>query len=556
MAEEHPKESGPNEAASGDAPPPSPQGDAHDATVDSSKWAPPQPAQDPPADWGPPAQDPPADWGPPAGGGPPPVGPQQQPGTVTVPGWVGSDWGLAFRIAAVGQLALFAAGLAMTITLMLWVMASAGIDVVDWPAISVGPLAAMLSWAGGTVGQPLLVTGVLYTFLAYRLATRPLGALLQQLFVDRARTVALAAKVGLVAAGLLLAIGILLNSFGDDLVVRTPGPAGQASVDLTTLVFFSIFVGLITGLMAMLSAGRAGLLPFLGLPQRSSFIMRSGSRGARRTLLVGGAALLILATLGDLLDRVSQPGTGLTDALGQLLLTLGTLIFQWLDRALLLLLGTAKFLHDGGFLWAGSSAGLSAWMWLSLPVLLTAYVVGGVAAAKESTPRTQADAVKAAALVGPSVAAISLLVAFGWMGQPSINDIVPVALLLPTLWGVASLAGAWLWANQQGLPSGFSFQSVTQPSAGAAPAPWTPPTAPGAPNQASPPASPHGAPSDQWGSPRPPSSTGSPAGPAADDPADRSGSGGPPTSDPSSERPSASGIEQFPPPNPGSRSHD
>ena len=556
MAGEDPRGSRPHEEATSEQPPAGPRWEGDGGGSDPSTWGP--PSQQPPADWGPPqpSQQPPADWGPPSGSELPQQPPHPQPGTVSVPGWVGSDWGIAFRIAALGQLILFAAGLAMTIVLMLAVMASAGIDAVDWPAISVTPLSALLGWAGGTVGQPLLVAGVLYTFLAYRLAARPLGAWLQQLFVDRARTVALAAKVGLLAAGLLLAVGILLNSFGDDLIARTPGPAAQASIDLTTLVFFSIFVGLITGLLAILSSGRAGLLPFLGLPQRSSLIMRSGTGGARRTLLVGGIALLLLATLGDLLDRISQPGTGLTDALGQLLFTIGTLIFQWLDTALLLLLGTAKFLHDGGFVWTSSSAGISTWMWLSVPVLLAAYVVGGIFAAKQSNPRTQADAVKAAALVGPAVAAVSLLAAFGWMGQPNIDDIIPVAILLPTLWGVVALAGAWLWANQQQLPSGFSFQTVTQPSAGAAPAPWTPPATPGPSSPAPGSTSPDTSTMDER---RPPHAPG-PSGPSNDrgarDPANGPVASNTPTPDDHPNQASADGLEQLPPPNPETRSDE
>ena len=448
-------------------------------------WGPP-PGEAAPGGWGAPpsgGQPPGANWGPPGstpgGWGPPGTPVDGGAGQVAVPSWLSSDWLLAAQIALVGQVMLWVLGVTVTIVGVLQGIAQVGFDGLDWAAVAVRPMVELLGWNGAGAGEPLLITGVLYSFLVYRVVARRHRAVLVHMAADRSRLAAAGVKVGLVAAGLLLVIAILLNSFAESLVVRAPSIAMTSSIDFTALVFFAIFVGAVTGLLALLSAANLSLVRFLGITASGSMLVRGGSAGARRTLLVGGTSLLILATVGRLLDSFSASG-GLGNILGVLLRTIQDLAVRWLDEALLLLLGAAKFLHDGGYRWHDGFS-TPAWMWVALPVLATAFVAGGVAAAKLAQPRSQAEAVKASILVGPFGALVSLLVAIGWAGQPFIEDIVPIAILLPSLWGILALGGAWVWANQQGLPSGFVVAG--QPPSGGPPTAggWAPPAGYGTP---------------------------------------------------------------------------
>ena len=419
-----------------------------------------QPPGPPPQGFPPPQQHSPG--GPPPGH-PPPAhpppggqGPRQSASPVVVPSWVSSDWLAALQIAGVGQILLLLGAAAISLVLLFAAMSAQGIDTIDWSAAAASPLATLLGWAGGGDGTPLLVTGVLYTFIAYRLTLRWTPTDLPAMLSSAPRGLAAAGKIGVLAAGILLAVGILLNSFAENALAGAFGVWVAAQLDLTSLVFFSLFISALTGLFAMLSAARMSFIGLLGIRTTTPQPVRLGMAGARRTVLAGGAGLLLLHTLGTLLDDLTRAGTSLGDVGDILLTTVGSLVTTWLDTAMLLILGTTKFLHDGGFIW--SSGAIEGWMWLGIPVLVAAYLAGGIKAAKDAAPATQAHAAKAALLVGPFVAAVGLLVAAGWAGQPFIDDIAPIAILLPTLWGVVAVAGAWLWANQQGLGSGLVLQ--------------------------------------------------------------------------------------------------
>jgi hypothetical protein len=475
----------------------------------------PAPGQQPPSgggSWPAPGQQPPSGGGswPAPGQQPPPAGepwdqhPPHVPGVasrpegsadVTLPAWLGTDWLLALRVVLVGMLLLLLAGAALTLVDVLRLIAGPGLSAVDWTGVAVGPLVAVLGWSGGAAGAPLLVTGVVYSFFAYRWAARRAEAQFVQTGQDRARLFAFAPKIGILAAAVLLTVGILLNSFGESLVFRTSGIFGLfGAVDLTSMVFFTLFVGSLAGLFATLSATSTSLPAALGIRGAMPALVRSGVAGARRVVLVGGLGLLVLYTLGTLLDSLSQSGTGFGQVLSILLSQLVGILYRGIDLAVLLLLGTTKFLHEGGFVWSGIG-GPSPWMWFAIPILLGAYVAGGMATARMANPSTQLGAVKAAALVGPAVAAVALLVAIGWAGQPNINDIIPIAILLPSLWGAVAVGGAWLWANQQGLPSGTTTHAGGAPAGPGVPVPpatsqgtypppsggqhWTAPGAPG-----------------------------------------------------------------------------
>jgi hypothetical protein len=417
-----------------------------------TQMPPPEGQQQWPGNYGPPPAQQTPGWSAPHGA--PAGGPAGQGGTVVIPAWASSDWLVALRIAGVGQLLLLLGGVVVALVLLLAQMASAGLDFIDWGSVAISPVLVSLSWAGAGSGEPILVTGILYTFLAYRMAARMATAEVAPLFSDRIRAFAAAGKVGVISAGLLLTVGVLLNSFAEDLVSRTFGPWVVSSLDLTSLVFLALFVGTATGLFALLSASGATLVGLLGLRTHTPAMLLHGVSGARRTVLFSGVGLLVLYTLGALLDELSRDGIGIGGSVGALLSTLASLLVSWLDTAVLLLLGATKFLHDGGYLWAPFGS-VSGWMWMALPVVIGAYLAGGIQAAKAAQPRTQAEAAKAALLVGPGVALVGFVVAIGWAGQGFIEDIIPIAILLPTLWGVVALAGAWLWGNQQGLGTGL-----------------------------------------------------------------------------------------------------
>jgi hypothetical protein len=379
---------------------------------------------------------------------------------VTVPGWVAGDWLLALRLVSVALLALLSLGLVITLLDVLSTIAGPGLSAVDWAAAGLGPALVVLSWSGGGAGAPLLATGVVYALLAYRWSARMVSSRIRVTFADRGRFFAIAPKIGIIAAAVLLTAGVLVNSFAEDMVLRNAGSIGMpGQLDLTSLVFFTLFVGALVGLFATISAASTSIWDALGIRGWSPTLVRSGLAGTRRALAVGAPSLLVLHTLGSLLDSFSQGGVGLDDVIAILLDNLTALLFRGIDTALLLVLGATKFLHDGGFAWSVLGS-VSPWMWIALPVLFGAYLAGGVAAARAAGPTSQAAAVKAALLVGPGVAIAGLVVAIGWAGQPFINDIIPISILLPTLWGIVALAGAWIWANQQGLPPGFAVSDV------------------------------------------------------------------------------------------------
>jgi hypothetical protein len=388
-----------------------------------------------------------------------------------VPAWAASDWLAALWVAGIGQLLLLLGGVAISLILLLATMASSGLESVDWGSVAVSPLARVLGWAGGADTAPLLLTGVVYTFLVYRFAMRRVPSATASLTSSQPRAFAAAGKIGVVSAGILLVVGILLNTFAEDTLSGATGAWAARDLDLTSLVFFCLFIGSLTALLALLSVQRVSLLALLGLRLTLPASVRSGLVGAQRTVIIASAGMLALHTLGTLLDDLSREGIGPGAAVSSLLREVASLLIQWLDTGMLLLLGATKFLHDGGFQWSLDGDGVSGWMWLAIPILLGAYVAGGIHAAKSTRPNTQAEAAKAAVPVGPIVALAGLLVAMAWTGQDSTDDIVPVAIVLPTLWGVIALGGAWLWANQQGLASGLILERAQQP-----PAPPTPPT--------------------------------------------------------------------------------
>lgn len=382
----------------------------------------------------------------------PETGQSSQP--IVVPAWVAGDWLTALRIAGVAQLLLLAGATVVTIFALLATISASGLSFVPWGSTILTPIATVLRWAGGVAGAPFLFTAVLYTFLAYRLAMRWSGARTSELLTDRARTFAAAGKIAVVSSGILLAVAILLNTFASNALGGAPAFWVANTLDLTALVFFTLFVGAATALAALLNVGRTSLVNVLGLRLTAPPIVRFGLRGAGRVVLGGGLSLLVLHTLGSMLDDLSSGGLGLGGALSLLSINVAALMLQWLDTAVLLLVGATKFLHEGGFRWS-PGAGVSGWMWLAIPVVLGAYLAGGVRAAQVARPGTQAEAAKAALLVGPFVAVVCVVVAFGWAGQPFIDDIIPIAVLLPALWGVVAVVGAWLWANQQGLETGI-----------------------------------------------------------------------------------------------------
>src|SRR5690606_18485365 len=140
-----------------------------------------------------------------------------------------------------------------------------------------------------------------------------------------------------------------------------------------SLVFSSLIVGALAATFAILVAGRSSLTRVLGLSVSVPELLRSGLAGGRRTLAIGGIGLLTLATLGSILDALTQSGTTLGSALGTLLTAVIDLLLRWLDQALLLLLGASTFLYDGGFAWSAPGA-RAGWMWLAIPVLVAAYL--------------------------------------------------------------------------------------------------------------------------------------------------------------------------------------
>lgn len=382
---------------------------------------------------------------------PPPTPP---PTVITAPSWLAEDWPAAGRLAAGAALAWTALGGGVVIVLLVGAVlmdATGGLDAGDVAATAVG---LPLAYLGAVQGVPVLVTGVVLAVLAFLVTLRYSPPLLPAT-VPPARVSLLGVKAGLVLAGILLALAIVLDAV-DVLPDVAPSPlvggSGTGGYNYVAIVFLVFPILAVAAAVALQVHGRRPLSALLGLDtsdlQRR---LRPSLLGARRFLVLVGPGLWGLWVLGTVLSAL---GDGIGDAgafIGMLfsVLLLGA-VLSAVDLSGVFLVAAMSFLTEDGFLFGFDAPG---WAWAGVILVAAAFGAGGHRAAEVVRPRTGVEAVLAAVWIGPIVSVIGLVLALVWGGDAPAG--FPArAVLLPLLWGLVALGGAYLFAQQRGLPSG------------------------------------------------------------------------------------------------------
>lgn len=393
-------------------------------------------------------------------------------GIVTVPAWMGDDWGTALRVSLIGQGILLAAGAALTVvTLVARALDTAQHDL-DVAKVVLGPLRPLLAWAGGggaggRGGQGIgalpgldvgsaLATAIVVSLVAYGLAGRLIAARLRPIAADRVRLAAAAFKIGVTTAGVLFVIALVVNVTADDVLAHAVGVGVTGRVPLLSVAVQGALVATIGGARALLVQRGSPIGALIDRP--IPWQLRSGVAGGTRVLLLTVPTLALLWVAGTWLELVVEVDLPARDALAVGLTALAQLVVTWVDTGLLLLLGASQLLYDGGVLWWAGRAQISWWMWLGPIIVVAAYVVGGRRAAVLADATSRAQAAVGALLVGP-VVAVAVAVAADGVSRGQVRaTLVLLALLVPTAWGVVAVAAAWLRAGSDRLPPGLSVR--------------------------------------------------------------------------------------------------
>jgi hypothetical protein len=415
--------------------------------------------------------------------------PDASPTTITLPHWVRTDWGEAVRIATAGLLALVVVGVVATGLIALG-LTVAGPGVGDQLAeVLTGPLQVMLGYLGGLEAFPVLATGLVHLFFGLVAGARRSDAALHTIVPDRPRLAALAAKVGLVGATVSLLVAVVLDVVEVGMLpFRAAGLPQAEAVNPVGAFFLAFVVITLVALLALLAQQRVGPLQLLRLPQRQlPSLLRDAGVGARHVLLLVAVGLLGLLVVGHLVDLLALDGLTFPDFVAGVLFLLTNIVLMAVDLILLFFLGTMVFLQADEL-----RVGLgyrSAWEWLGVAVTAGAFALGGYRAAGATPRSTIAAALRPAGLVGPLVAAVTFPFALLWSNEFAHSNVVAIGLLLPVVWGLVALAGAWLYGAQRSLPTGIAVGSAPEGSApepAATPIPPAPEPAPQPPPAAEP----------------------------------------------------------------------
>ncbi len=387
------------------------------------------------------------------GGGPP-----QHESQLTVPAWVVSDWPQAAAMGLIAYAIIVGVGILAAVTVTLSTVIRFSSDALELGSILATPFALPIAYLGGYDGTPVLLTGLLVLAIALRVGSRPVG-LTPGHAMDRTRALAWAGKVAVVFVTTALVVAIVLDVVNADPAAQPGGLISDSvafRIDYVRLVFVSGPVVFVVALMTLGRLTGRGILGLLGLRGSMPAVVRSSAAGLARTLKISLVGLLVLFAVGTLLELATDnflSGSDLVAALLSFLVV--TVLLACVDVAALFLVVAMSFLQYDTF----SSA---AWQWVGVALVAIAFFLGGRRAAQYSNARTMAEAVVSSSLIGVLLAAVGVVVAIDYTAAGGAEGFAAPAILLPLLWTLPAAAGAWFYANENGLPSGVAV--APQPS--------------------------------------------------------------------------------------------
>lgn len=377
-------------------------------------------------------------------------------GTLTLPAWIATDWMVAILLAARGLAVLVVAGtVLLVVEVATSVLAGAGLSSFSVANVVATPFAWPLGQLGVYADTAVVLTalalfggGVRWALKTRRTVAPP----------SPARLLALAVKTAMAAVAALLLIAVLVDVLEISPRGGTGGPATAASnlqPDYVRLVFLSGPVLALASAAAMLHAARMHPGQLLGLSSPARPVIAASWAGLMRVLVVGGIGLVGLFAVGvtlELLTAGSQPfGDRLAGAIHSFV---ATALLSAIDVAAWFLVASMSF-QQVDLLGAPN-----AWKWAGVAVVAVAFFLGGRTAAAAIRAATKLQAVQATGLVGVMLSLAYVVIAINYTSIGGVGGFATPAILLPLPWTAAAAAGAWVWSNERGLPSGVVVQTA------------------------------------------------------------------------------------------------
>ena len=378
-----------------------------------------------------------------------------EPRTVTVPDWIATDW----RIAVTG--AFHAVSFLVVLGFLVLIIGFLGDLIRGDGAPSLGsilitPLATALYYLGGYDGAPIMVTGVVFYFVALRWSLRRIT-----LPAERTRVVTLSPKIALSTIVMLL----LIAGVADLLSLtpaRVPGSRSAPSSELLRpdyirIVFLLLPVTTVVAFVATAKVAHQSVAQVLGLSKEGLTWLPAAAVGVRTALKIAVLGLIPIYALGFTLQFMSETRF---DSLPATLIELVFLVMLLggLDISALYGINSMAFLQVEGF---GRTLG---WQWVGVLVIAAAFFFAGRRAAHEARARTMFEAISIAPLVGLLIALGATIVAIDYTTLAGAEGLVAPAMLLPIVWSLVSAGGAWYFAREQALPSGVVVSTREAPT--------------------------------------------------------------------------------------------
>lgn len=376
--------------------------------------------------------------------------------SVTVPSWAVTDWSLAALIAVRTVLTFIVVGFLVLAATVLILLIRVGATDLDLGTLLGTAFSLPLVYLGAYQETPVLLTGIFVLVFSLRRSVRVLP--LPPFEADRVRMFALAGKVAIVSVVLLLVDAIVMDTL--DLL-----PAGGLGSGLGLIQTFAIdYVRLV-----FITGPVVGVFALFQIAKRSNSSVTGGAAwvripgmvttswlGVKRTLRIALIGLLVLFAVGSILETLTFDFGEFSQLAGAILsLLLLVVVFVAVDVAALFFVVAMSFLQ---FETLGTQ---SAWEWAGVALVAVAFFLGGRAAAQKAAPTTVAEAVTAASLIGVLLSGVGILVAINYQGLAGQEGFAAPAILLPLLWTIPALVGAWWYASEQRLPSGVAVSVVT-----------------------------------------------------------------------------------------------
>ena len=379
---------------------------------------------------------------------------------VNMPGWVAGDWSAAGLLAL--SALLVGAVIQMVVGGLLLLFVQVLLDApISWGDSLRAPLDMFISFHGPIDQLGLWATGVLWIFIAFRLASRVAGVdepARQGLPARRLAFVAKTAFLYIVPVTILAA-------------VLDPGAGAPINDPFGTLPFFPSWSVAATFFLGFIASAGAVLWSLSRRTGQSVWAFSGGGRfdppkplraawsGAKSTVKLAFPWLLVLLVLGTFLEALSNDFAVAELMVFVISLLVAVVLWAGVDIAALFFITASRFFTGDAFV----GPDMPGWFWIGAAIVGLSFLIGGFRAARTAEPRTAAEAVGVGLLVGPLVGLIMFVLSWFLIGIG--EDLAGPALGLPIIWGIVSALGGFLFANRSGLVSGVSVEFRTTGSA-------------------------------------------------------------------------------------------